>query len=41
MALMRIGEKPDAKAEEGTSKVKSKAKASPQKNNLMNYFAKT
>ena len=41
MALMKIGEKPDPKAEEGTGKVKVKVKASPQKNNLMNYFAKT
>ena len=41
MALMRIGEKPDVKSEDGMSKAKAKAKASPQKNNLMNYFAKT
>lgn len=37
MALMKIGEKPDPKPEDAAKK----AKASPQKNNLMNYFAKT
>ncbi|KAF6233373.1 hypothetical protein HO173_008305 [Letharia columbiana] len=36
MALMKIGEKPDPKPEDGAKKVK----ASPQKNNLMNYFTK-
>ncbi len=36
MALMKIGEKPDPKPEDAAKK----AKASPQKNNLMNYFAK-
>ena len=33
MVLMRIGEKPDVKPEDAK-------KASPQKNNLMNYFGK-
>ncbi|KAM0799092.1 DHH family protein-like protein [Usnea florida] len=41
MALMRVGEKPDAKKAEGDGANKVKVKASPQKNNLMNYFAKT
>ncbi len=36
MALMKIGEKPDPKPEDAAKK----AKASPQKNNLMNYFTK-
>ena len=36
MALMKIGEKPDPKPEDAAKKTK----ASPQKNNLMNYFAK-
>lgn len=36
MALMKIGEKPDPKPEDAAKT----AKASPQKNNLMNYFAK-
>ena len=36
MALMKIGEKPDPKPEDAAKK----AKQSPQKNNLMNYFAK-
>lgn len=36
MTLMKIGEKPDPKPDD-TAK---KAKASPQKNNLMNYFVK-
>ena len=39
MQLMQIGEKPDPKPED-TGKVKKKVEASPQKNNLMNYFAK-
>lgn len=38
MSLMKIGEKPDPKPEDVA---KVKIKASPQKNNLMNYFAKT
>lgn len=37
MALMRIGEKPDPKPKDAA---KAKIKASPQKNNLMNYFGK-
>ncbi|KAL9098598.1 MAG: hypothetical protein Q9163_005778 [Psora crenata] len=37
MVLMQIGEKPDPKPEDSG---KVKTKASPQKNNLMNYFAK-
>ena len=37
MALMQIGEKPDPKPEDAA---KTKSKNSPQKNNLMNYFAK-
>lgn len=37
MALLQVGEKPDAKPEDAG---KAKVKASPQKNNLMNYFAK-
>ena len=41
MALMRVGEKPDGKKPEGDAPNRVKAKASPQKNNLMNYFAKT
>lgn len=36
MALMKIGEKPDPKPEDPVKTIK----ASPQKNNLMNYFAK-
>lgn len=36
MTLMKVGEKPDPKPEN----VVKKAKASPQKNNLMNYFGK-
>ncbi|KAL9127786.1 MAG: hypothetical protein Q9175_007667 [Cornicularia normoerica] len=36
MTLMKIGEKPDPKPEDAAKK----AKASPQKNNLMNYFPK-
>lgn len=36
MALMKIGEKPDPKPEDAAKK----SKVSPQKNNLMNYFAK-
>ena len=41
MGLMKIGEKPDAKAEDATTKqAKAKVKASSQKNNLMNYFGK-
>ena len=39
MALMQIGEKPDSKPEDA-EKAKAKVKASPQKNNLMTYFAK-
>ena len=39
MALMKIGEKPDPV--EGASPAKSKkGAATPQKNNLMNYFGK-
>ena len=38
MTLMRIGEKPDPKPDEKVKK--TKMKASPQKNNLMNYFGK-
>jgi len=39
MALMKIGEKPDPV--EGASPAKSKkSTATPQKNNLMNYFPK-
>ncbi|KAL9126004.1 MAG: hypothetical protein Q9217_004868 [Psora testacea] len=37
MVLMQIGEKPDPKPEEAAE---AKTKASPQKNNLMNYFVK-
>ncbi|KAG8527182.1 uncharacterized protein KY384_008612 [Bacidia gigantensis] len=37
MTLMQIGEKPDPKPGDSSSK---KTKASPQKNNLMNYFGK-
>ena len=36
MALMKIGEKPDPKPDD----LAKKSKASPQRNNLMNYFAK-
>jgi len=36
MALMRVGEKPDAVPGE----VKRDKKGTPQKNNLMNYFGK-
>lgn len=38
MTLMEIGEKPDQKPDEVLKK--AKMKASPQKNNLMNYFGK-
>lgn len=39
MALMKVGEKPDPV--EGASPTKSKkSAATPQKNNLMNYFGK-
>ena len=38
MTLMKIGEKPDPKPDEEVKK--TKVKASPQKNNLMNYFGK-
>ena len=37
MSLMKVGEKPDPKPEDAT---KVKAKVSPQKNHIMNYFAK-
>lgn len=37
MALMKVGEKPDPKPDDPD---KAKVKASPQKNNLMNYFGK-
>ena len=41
MALMKVGEKPDAKPGEKVVGGETKAgKASPQKNNLMNYFGK-
>ena len=38
MRLMKVGEKPDPV--EGASASKKKAGATPQKNNLMNYFNK-
>ena len=37
MNLMQIGEKPDPRP---ADKTKTKTKASPQKNNLTNYFTK-
>lgn len=37
MALIKVGEKPDPTSEVAS---KAKIKSSPQKNNLMNYFAK-
>ena len=39
MSLMKIGEKPDPKPD-NLIKKQTKMKASPQKNNLTNYFAK-
>ena len=38
MTLMKIGEKPDPKPEDAGKE--KKVEASPQKNNLMNYFGK-
>lgn len=40
MALLKVGEKPDPKPEDG-GKARKKPDVRPQKNNLMNYFAKT
>ena len=40
MALLKVGEKPDPKPEDA-GKASKKPEARPQKNNLMNYFAKT
>lgn len=39
MALMKVGEKPDAPDDTSPAKTK-KAQTTPQKNNLMNYFGK-
>lgn len=39
MALMKVGEKPDSVEGSSPSRTK-KAQATPQKNNLMNYFGK-
>ena len=40
MALLKVGEKPDPKPDDA-GKVRKKPDTIPQKNNLMNYFAKT
>ena len=39
MTLLKVGEKPDPKPDEA-GKGKKKVESTPQKNNLMNYFAK-